>query len=153
VKLLAAMLALSLVGCASQHGIPNFQEVAPGFACGGQPTAAGWTWLTSHGYYTRDIKLNPETPELGDGMEVIDCPITTQQQIWGPVGPQLEKAVAAIRPGTFLHCEMGMNRTRTVVILYRMRVCHWNKERAVAEAVRYGWETSFPALLKYVGDE
>jgi hypothetical protein len=48
---------------------------------------------------------------------------------------------------------MGMNRTRTVVILYRMRVCHWNKERAVAEAVRYGWETSFPALLKYVGDE
>ena len=84
------------------------------------------------------------------GLIVQPFPITTSQQIWGPVAPQLYAALEAITPGTFIHCELGENRTGTLVILYRMKALGWAKELAVAEADRFDWRWSLPALHLFV---
>ena len=132
------------------NDVPNLSQVVPGLYRGGQPKdARAWEYLRSLGL-TSVIKLNTESGDELSGMIVQPFPITTVQQIWGPVKPQLESALAAISPGTYVHCEIGENRTGTLIIFYRMRVCGWTKAMAVAEAKKFEWEWSLPALQVFV---
>jgi hypothetical protein len=140
---------------AGVEGVPHFAWVDHelGVARGGQPTAEGWKYLQSVGI-KHVVKMNTEA-EGSDavaeslGMQVDRFPITTWQQLFGPVGPQLEEAAKAIGPGTFVHCTRGVNRTGSVVILHRVRNDLWQLPAAIAEAVSFGWESSFPALKNY----
>ena len=134
------------------HYVPNLAQVVPGLYRGGQPKDAdSWDFLRSLAL-TNVIKLNTEPGDELSGMTVQRFPITTPQQIWGPVKAQLEAALAAIVPGTFVHCELGENRTGALIILYRIRVCGWTKELAVAEAKNFEWEWSLPALKLFVAE-
>lgn len=135
------------------HDIPNLAIVSPApnlVVRGGQPKDKGaWEYIRSLGA-ERSVKLNLEPGDEDSGLTVLRFPITTVQQIWGPVKPQLEAALAEIVPGTYVHCEIGENRTGTLIILYRIRVCGWSKEMAIAEAKRFEWEWSLPALQLFV---
>jgi protein tyrosine/serine phosphatase len=132
------------------HDTPNLAQVVPGLYRGGQPKdAAAWEYLRSLGC-NAVIKLNTEPGDEESGMIVQRFPITTPQQIWGPVKAQLYAALAAIAPGTYIHCEAGENRTGTLVILYRVKVCGWTKDMAIAEAKKFEWEWSLPALQIFV---
>ena len=135
------------------HDIPNLAVVSPSptiIMRGGQPKdAAAWAYLKSLGI-TTSLKLNTEPGDETSGLKVAPFPITTVQQIWGPVKAQLEGALAAIVPGTYIHCEIGENRTGTLIILYRIRVCGWTKEAAITEAKKFEWEWSLPALQVFV---
>jgi hypothetical protein len=135
------------------HNTPNLSQVqsAPSLLYrGGQPKdPTAWAYLRSLGL-TKCIKLNTEPGDELSGMVVVRFPITTPDQIWGPVKEQLEGALTAIAPGTYVHCEIGENRTGTLMILYRMRVCGWTKEMAITEAKNFEWEWSLPALQLFV---
>lgn len=134
------------------HDIPNLAEVFTGIYRGGQPRgSAAWAYLRSIGI-TTSIKLNTEPGDELSGMTVLPFPITTPQQIWGPVKPQLESALASMVNGCYVHCEKGENRTGTLVILYRIKVTGWTKDKAVEEANTLGWEWSLPALQVFVAE-
>lgn len=140
------------LGCAAPKSgdIPNFSVVESGVYRGGQPNSAGWKRLAAMGV-TTVVKLNTESEGSDStaeklGMRVIRVPITTVQQIIGPVAPQLEEGLSNISSNTYIHCKFGMNRTGTLIMLYRLRVCNWTKDEAEKEADSLGWDTSFPAL-------
>lgn len=116
----------------------------------GQPKdAVAWAYLMSLGIESV-IKLNTEPEGETGGLVIEPYPITTPQQIWGPVKAQLDAALAAITKNTLIHCELGENRTGTLFIAYRVKVCGWSKDMAIAEANKFEWEWSLPALKVYV---
>lgn len=118
----------------------------------GQPKdSSAWDYIRSLGI-RNVIKLNTEPGDESSGLIVEPYPITTPQQIWGPVKGQLESALAAITNDTLIHCELGENRTGTLVILYRVKICAWTKELAIAEAKNFEWEWSLPALQLFVSE-
>lgn len=158
-RYIIALILCLVFGCASDpvtHGVPNLAEVEPGIWRGGQPSLSGWTYLKGVGV-SNVVKLNVES-EGSDasakalGFRVAYIPITTQQQMIGPVRPQLELALKEIHPGTFVHCTHGVNRTGTLIILYRIKVDGWIKPGAIAEADSFGWDSSFHALKDFVED-
>ena len=138
------------------HDIPNLALVSKETAlyrCGQRRDKAAWNYARSLFPPKSNplvIKLNTEPGDELSGMTVLSFPITTVQQIWGPVKAQFEAALAAITDNTIIHCQLGENRTGTLIILYRMRVCGWTKAMAVAEAKKFEWEWSLPALQVFV---
>jgi hypothetical protein len=98
---------------------------------------------------TNSIKLNT-TEESSDeaaklvGFRVYHFPVDTMQQlVEGPEPAAMSNALARIGPGTFIHCERGMDRTGLLVGLYRLRE-GTNAAAAWCEMVKHGYH---PALL------
>jgi hypothetical protein len=132
------LLLLALCGCAGgpyTHGIQNLAcvDLQANIWRGGQPDAQGWAFLSASGV-SNVVKLNTGAELAPAGWCVTRCPITTWQQVFGPVGRQASNAMRAITPGTFIHCEHGVNRTGAAVMLYRVE--HgWTKAAAQATAL------------------
>lgn len=124
---------------------------------GGQPRGDDWQRLRDLGI-EQVIKLNPERltvdeerVEMGEG-ELFYCPITTVEQTL--TEPDLEfvgAAAAFIRPGTFIHCEHGQDRTGLVVALYRIST-GWTKESARLEMMANGFHPVLFGLDKAWSD-
>jgi tyrosine-protein phosphatase SIW14 len=165
---LFALFALFAVTSCSTSAIPNFAQVAPGIYRGGQPSAAGWRHLRALGA-TNIIKLNTGHEHAPADFIIHPFPITTIQQLVGPVSPQLEAAYARLSSvqgsrfdgsrfnsstaPLFIHCSKGSNRTGTLIILYRLRHDHWPKPDAIREANQYGWANSLPALKRFIASQ
>lgn len=152
---LAPLLLCLLSGCIplpAQNGIPNFAWVdqSRGICRGGQPNPAQFAWLVAQGV-TNDVKLNTGK-DVAPGMTVKAFPISTWRQIFGgkALAAKLDAAEKAIGPGTLIHCTAGKNRTGSAIIAFRVKGCAWGKPEAIAEANRYGWQSSFPGLKAYV---
>jgi tyrosine-protein phosphatase SIW14 len=129
--------------------VPHLSEVEPGVWRGGEPTAAGWSYLKSIGI-TDDLKLNEcsEDEDLGatkNGIWLHYEPISLWDQTFGaPIKSRVDRAVGDIHPGTYIHCEHGQDRTGLIVGLYRVRVEGWSKKTAYKEMLAHGFH---PALL------
>lgn len=52
----------------------------------------------------------------------------------------------------FVHCKRGIDRTGTMVALYRIAVQGWTKDEAVREMTQggFGYDDMFPNLVTYV---
>ena len=161
---ICATSLLCLVGCVTQIAnrqspiAENFAVVvaatngAAGIYCSGTPTARGWEVLRGMGVM-KSVNLDTVADPVVNGIVSRQFAIDDWQQTFGTVGPQLEAALLEIGPGAVVHCRHGANRSRTLIILYRMRVLGWSKARAIAEAEQFGWGNSLPALKKYVEDQ
>jgi protein tyrosine/serine phosphatase len=141
------VLLFGLCGCATQqisHGIPNLAQVEPGVWRGGQPNSEGWQYLKSLGI-KQDVKLNTsqegsDALALSNGMQIIYLPISFAQMTIGqPDVNTLNAAIASIKPGTYVHCEHGQDRTGLIMGVYRVRVEHWTKQQAYQEMLRHGF--------------
>lgn len=149
---LQAVLLILASGCATQptkHGIPNFGVVSSKDRIfrGGQPTTEGALWLLEAGV-TNEVKLNESQGRCC--LNVQRFPITTANQIWGTaLNNIVPRAAAAIRPGTFVHCSHGKNRTGTVIGYYRLTHDGWSTKAARKEMAFYGWGDSLPGLKWY----
>ena len=161
--ILATLWAIVMVnGCATKPivtaGIPNLCNVTPSIWRGGQPDAYGWEFLRSQGV-TNVIKQNPigegdDGPALAHGMSLYYLPETTSDQTIGrPDRQTLNAAVSAIKPGTFVHCAHGQDRTGLVVALWRVRVQGWSKAQAHAEMIARGFHASLRGLMWAWEDE
>ena len=153
-KSLGCLLAVFLLGCSTmpiRNGIPNLARVVPGIYRGGQPDASGWVWLCSQGV-TNVIKLNEES-EGSDaecerlGMVLHRYPISISEQTVGkPPAFKLRGAVANIKPGTFLHCSHGQDRTGLVIAAWRVSQ-GWSKETAHTEMILHGFHPLLRGLM------
>jgi hypothetical protein len=158
--LLTASLLMLLCGCSAPmtHGIPNFSMVEPGVYRGGQPTMEGWFYLRTELGVTNDVKLNVLS-EGGDedadalGMTVFTAPITLPMQLGlRPIPPDwIDNILAANgnRPGTFIHCEHGQDRTGLFVACYRVRWDGWTKDAAQQEMLALGFHPALKGLWDF----
>jgi protein-tyrosine phosphatase len=151
--LLVANAALVL---AADHGVPNLAQVNTGIWRGGQPESGGWSYLRTLGV-TNVVKLN-QTSEASDaeavrlGMRVIAVPLplnTVQALLKEPKLAEVRAATDAIKPGTFIHCSHGQDRTGLVVGAYRVWRCGWSKSAAYAEMLRLGFHPSLVGLQRF----
>lgn len=129
-------LAVMLCSCAHDP-LPNFHKVGPGIYRGGQPSAEGWKTLRNAGV-SNVVKLNVagSTPA---GFQVVHFPIGCVDQTIGvPSQAKLRAAVDAIRPGTYVQCDHGQDRTGLVIAMYRVR-CGWTRKEAWNECRRLGF--------------
>jgi hypothetical protein len=158
---LCASVVLTFIGCASSgpgsstNGIPNFAQVEPSIYRGGQPTTtAAAEYLHSIGV-SNIIKLNDDTmdtwaPALG--MTVHYHPIDTiQQLVTGPDPLSISNAIAEIKPGTFIHCLHGEDRTGLIVGLYRLTE-GTNKAAAWQEMTNHGFHPALRGLTEFWDD-
>lgn len=135
-------------------GIAHLATVEGTILRGGQPTDAGWNWLKSQGI-KRVIKLNLEgestdVAATALGFESVYCPIDLDQQlVFRPRYETVMKAVDAIVPGTFIHCEHGQDRTGLIVGCYRVLKEGWQKEVAWAEMKQNGFHTALLGLTLF----
>lgn len=161
-----AALCFHLAGCASTaqddsasvkastNGIPNLRLVEkPSIYRGGQPDLAGWKWLKSFGV-SNVVKLNEQDecsdkPAVTLGMKLNYFPVDTMQQLMtGPDRAAMAKAVSNIKPGTYVHCEHGQDRTGLVIGLYRLQE-GTNKAAAWAEMVADGFHPALVGLYSF----
>ena len=153
-KTLGCLLSILMLGCATmpiRNGIPNLASVVPGIYRGGQPDASGWAWLRAQGV-TNVIKLNEES-EGSDaecerlGMIVHRYPISLEEQTIGkPPAFKLHGAAANIKPGTFVHCSHGQDRTGLVIAAWRV-ANGWHKETAKTEMILHGFHPLLRGLM------
>ena len=160
-KTIVLLLAL-LVACAtlpSQNGVPNLKQVEPGVWRGGQPTTSGWDYLKSIGV-TNDVKLDTwreskyawtDSYARKIGITVDDREISLMQQLIKVDGTNLMAAVNDIKPGTFVHCLRGQDRTGLAVALYRLKT-GWTKEAAENEMMTNGFHKTLHGLWDFWED-
>jgi Tyrosine phosphatase family len=164
--LFAILLGLALVGCSTvstfvDHDIPNFRPVTgdPGVYRGGQPQSqVGWAYLQSIGV-SNVVKLNLES-EASDsdaralGMTVSYFPIDTlHQRLFKPDPHAVSNAVAAIKPGTYVHCKHGRDRTGLIVGCKRVWRDGWIKTNAWSEMIADGFDPTLHGLTDFWQDD
>jgi tyrosine-protein phosphatase SIW14 len=169
--------AIWLFGCKSSppggNSIPNFFVVSQTNRIyrGAEPTLVGWQELRDLGV-TNVVKLDTDAESTDSnalimGMVVRRFPITTEQQLLGPLTKGLvEKAVNAITPGTYVHCgsdsrsnpnslaarfgtQGGQDRTGLIIACYRVDVQGWPKDDARAEMLKLGFHPILHGLNEY----
>jgi tyrosine-protein phosphatase SIW14 len=158
----ALLLGLGLVGCSTvptfvSHDIPNFRPVPgnPSVYRGGQPKSqVGWAYLQSIGV-SNVVKLNLES-EASDsdaralGMTVHYFPINTLHQVLlKPDRSAVSNAVAAIKPGTYVHCKHGQDRTGLIVGCKRVWQDGWAKTNAWNEMIADGFHPALHGLSDF----
>ena len=160
--LYAIPLLLALAGCSTvptfvDHDIPNFRQVPghPGLYRGGQPKSpVGWAYLQSIGV-SNVVKLNLESQASDSearalGMTVNYYPIDTLHQVvLKPDGQTVSNAVAALTPGTFVHCKHGHDRTGLIVGCQRVWHDGWAKTNAWTEMIDAGFQPSLHGLVAF----
>jgi len=164
--LYAILLGLALVGCSTaptfvRHNIPNFRPVPDnlGVYRGGQPKShAGWAYLHSLGV-SNVVKLNLESDASDNearalGMTVHYFPIATHHQLLlKPDRQTVSNAVAAITPGTYVHCKHGRDRTGLIVGCKRVWQDGWAKTNAWNEMIADGFHPALHGLTQFWNDD
>jgi protein tyrosine/serine phosphatase len=165
-SLCAILFGLALPGCSTppsavQHDIPNFRPVLehPGVYRGGQPRSlSAWAYLQSLGV-SNVVKLNLES-EASDhearalGMTVTYYPIDALHQVLlKPDRTAVSNAVAAIKPGTYVHCKLGRDRTGLIVGCNRVWRDGWTKSNAWHEMLASGFRPRLRGLTDFWQDD
>lgn len=134
--------------------IPAFEVFEPGIARGGEPrSAADWAWLKSHGYTNvvtfHTSKESQDSLAEAVGLTVHRHPIDTIQQLsTGPNEAEFKQAVSEIKPGTFVHCRYGRDRTSFGVAFHDMAQ-GTNAADAWDNMIRHGYRPAEFGLTLY----
>ena len=139
-------------------GIRRFAEIRPGLARGGEPYEAGIRYLQSRGYKTV-VSFVPDTAESAQvaqsGMRYIHIPIRSNFfSCQLPSEEQVRQFLSVVSDTTlypmFLHCHAGKDRTGAMAAIYRMEVCQWTPDEAVAEMKAFGFSGRYQRLFEFV---
>lgn len=162
----AFMLALLFVATASAQNtntypeLPRFQQVSDKLYRSAQPLDGGIARLHALGINTI-INLRGESPETraeeaearAAGLNYFSVALPN----WGR--PQDERVarvlelIAAPENGRVLvHCKDGVDRTGTIVAVYRLRHDRWTSSDALAEAERQGMRRTQFWMRDYIKD-
>lgn len=121
------------------RGVSYAAEVAPGLYRGGQPDASGITWLKSIGVKTiinlRHYHGDTEGKQAeAAGLRYERIPLESSD---APERQEVARFLAlvndpSLRP-IYVHCLHGVDRTGTMMAVYRMEVESWPNAEAFAE--------------------
>lgn len=134
-------------------GVKNCYQVTPNLYRGAQPTAAGMAHLQALGVrYVVSLRfLRSDRHELrGSGLKSLDLGMVpwhanTQQVV------EFLKAVTNTNDlPAFVHCEYGADRTGLMCAMYRIAVCGWTKQEAIAEMKNGGFHFRWKPLVSFI---
>jgi len=132
----------------------NFKLVEEGIHRGGQPVNdADWQLIQGSGV-NQIVKLNSELTDYERskcndfGIQLmVDSIPWTQQIFTEPDLQSITDCVGFIKPGTYVHCENGQDRTG--LIIGRWRVLHgWTQKQAWDEMIANGFHVTEFGLVK-----
>lgn len=165
VSLLGVFLgALIFSGCSiiprgvpACEGIGNFGWVNPALFRGAQPDEAGMANLARLGVRTiinlrrpSDVWPGEEAAARAHGIDYVNMPM---HGLGAPTDAQVAQALSLINTSpspVFVHCELGADRTGTIIACYRMQHDGWTAERAFAEAKVYGLAAFEVGMKHYI---
>ena len=117
-------------------GVANFYEVSTNLYRGAQPTALGMAQLQTLG--VRSV-ISLRSPRLdrrelrGSGMKSLDLGMVPWRVTENQVVKFLQAATDTNNLPAFVHCKYGADRTGLMCAMYRIVVCGWSKQEAIAE--------------------
>jgi protein tyrosine phosphatase (PTP) superfamily phosphohydrolase (DUF442 family) len=136
-------------------GLPNLFQVSSNLFRGAQPTHAGVLQLKAMG-----VKTVLSLRALHDDDDLVTGTGLAQEKIrfntWRPEEKEmlqfLKVATDPARLPVFVHCARGIDRTGTMVAIYRMCVQGWPKDEAIREMTQggFGYDDLFPNLVEYL---
>ena len=136
-------------------GLPNLFQVSPVLYRGAQPKKEGFPELEAMGIRTVvSLRVFHGDSSLLEGTSLKGEAIPFRT--WHP---EDEEVVRFLRIATdpsktpvFVHCRRGIDRTGTMVAIYRIAVEGWSKEEAIREMTEggFGYDGKFPNLVRFL---
>jgi protein tyrosine phosphatase (PTP) superfamily phosphohydrolase (DUF442 family) len=140
--------------------LPRYQQVSANLFRGGQPSDEGMKRLKENGIKTI-VSLRCKPTQLAHesrlakelGITFISIPMGG---IHGPNNQKVQKFLGIVKDPAaqpvFVHCEEGVDRTGTMVALYREDVEKWPAAKAYQEMVKRGFHPAYVWLTDSVFD-
>lgn len=139
----------------NKPGLPNAFKVSATLYRGAQPTAEGFAELKRMGVRTViNLRAFHADPSAAGTNAPADERIRVQT--WHPEREEVVRFLAAAtdtnRTPVFVHCQHGADRTGMMCAIYRVAVCGWSKEDAIAEMTRggFGFHTVWANLVEFI---
>jgi tyrosine-protein phosphatase SIW14 len=156
---LCAVAAQPQAGSGHQK-LPNFHKVNSQLYRGAQPKPNHYQELANLGIKTvvnlrgkGEGVLKEEEEVRGKGLRYFNVPFARAGR---PRDADVERVLAIINTPeyqpVFVHCHEGVDRTGTVIAVYRITHDGWTSQEAKAEANRYGMHPWEMAMKNYIHD-
>lgn len=138
------------------RGVDYAAKVAPGLYRGGMPDDEGVSWLKSLGIETVINLRHFHGQTEGElvraaGMRYEWIPLESTD---APEPEQVRRFLSIVRDPSaqpvYVHCLHGVDRTGTMVAVYRMEVDGWNSTDALAEMEHFGAHSILHDLRRFV---
>jgi len=126
-------------------GVKNCFQVTSNLYRGAQPTAGGMAQLQAMGVRTIISlrSLHSDRHQLADtGLKGIHLGMTPMHADEDEVVEFLKAVTDTNNLPALVHCERGADRTGTMCAMYRIVVCGWTKQEAIAEMKNGGFDFS-----------
>ena len=134
-------------------GVPGFAKVSDVLYRGAQPTREGFIELEKLGVRSvinlRSLHSDRELLE-GSGLEYFRVSFKPWHVEEEDVVHFLKIATDVENQPVFVHCALGVDRTGTMVAVYRMYVEGWTAEEAMAEIEEMGFHEAWENMRGYL---
>jgi len=155
--LLSSLPLAALAQAPAIDGIPNFHQVTDRIYRGGQPQSGAWTQLASMGVTTvvdlrRPVEHSVQEESLAvvaAGMRYLNFPMNGFDT---PTAAQLTTPLSWLDENekVFVHCKQGMDRTGTVIAVYRISRQGWENQKALSEAKSLGMHWFESGMKRFI---
>lgn len=140
--------------------LPNYFKVAPGLYRGGQPSPAGLATLKQSGVKTIVSFRHNKTLTDAESSEAKKLDLQFYSMPISGVNPPSTRLIKKFleivnnpqAQPVFIHCEEGVDRTGTMVAIYRIEDLHWSANEAYDEMLAHGFHTRYPWMADAVFD-
>lgn len=137
------------------EGVSNFYLVTTNLYRGAQPTSDGMEHLKALGVrYVVNLRLLRSDARVlhGTGLKYLNMGMVPWHANVDDVVRFLKAATDTNNLPVFVHCEYGADRTGLMCAMYRLVVCNWTKEEAIAEMKNGGFHfnPSWKALVSFI---
>lgn len=136
-------------------GVANFYQVNTNLYRGAQPTAEGMANLKALGVRTvisLRILRSDQHKLQGTGLKSVSLGIAPWRVKEDEVVKFLKAATDTNNLPVFVHCEYGADRTGLMCAMYRVVVCDWTKQEAIAEMRDggFGFNPAWKNLVSFI---
>ncbi|HEX7618911.1 MAG TPA: tyrosine-protein phosphatase [Verrucomicrobiae bacterium] len=134
-------------------GVKNCFQVTTNLYRGAQPTAEGMAHLQALGVrLIVDLRmLRSDRHKLhGTGLKSVNLGMAPWRADPDDVVQFLKAVTDTNNLPAFVHCAYGADRTGLMCAMYRIVVCDWTKQEAIAEMKNGGFHFSWNTLVSFI---